>query len=119
MPGDERASLGQTAYKRQLAYQHTRHQAGATRKFVVEPVFGQIKQARGFRQFLLRGLEKVRGEWALICMTHNIRQSSVKKRKLEKELSKLQHQLNGVRAAAKALGAGTQFILVRRRCARR
>jgi hypothetical protein len=53
-----------------------RTQAGAavyaTRKFIVEPVFGQIKQARGFRQFLLRGLEKVRGEWALICMTHNI-----------------------------------------------
>jgi transposase len=44
----------------------------ATRKFVVEPVFGQIKQARGFRQFHLRGIEKVRGEWALICMTHNI-----------------------------------------------
>jgi transposase len=44
----------------------------ATRKSIVEPVFGQIKQARGFRQFLLRGLEKVRGEWALICMTHNI-----------------------------------------------
>jgi len=32
----------------------------------VEPVFGQIKQARGFRQFLLRGLEKVQGEWAMI-----------------------------------------------------
>jgi hypothetical protein len=51
-------------------------QAGAavysTRKFMVEPVFGQIKQARGFRQFLLRGLEKVRGEWALLCMTHNL-----------------------------------------------
>jgi len=44
----------------------------ATRKIVVEPVFGQIKQARGFRQFLLRGLEKVRGEWALICLTHNL-----------------------------------------------
>jgi transposase len=44
----------------------------ATRKFIVEPVFGQIKQARGFRQFLLRGIEKVQGEWALICMTHNI-----------------------------------------------
>jgi len=37
-----------------------------------EPVIGQIKQARGFRQFLLRGLEKVRGEWALVCMTHNL-----------------------------------------------
>jgi transposase len=44
----------------------------ALRKTIVEPVFGQIKQARGFRQFLLRGLEKVRGEWALVCMTHNI-----------------------------------------------
>jgi transposase len=44
----------------------------ATRKFIVEPVFGQIKQARGFRQFLLRGIEKVRGEWALVCMAHNI-----------------------------------------------
>jgi transposase len=44
----------------------------AARKAIVEPVFGQIKQARGFRQFLLRGLEKVRGEWALVCLTHNI-----------------------------------------------
>ena len=42
------------------------------RKQVVEPVFGQIKQARGFRQFLLRGLEKVRGEWSLICTAHNL-----------------------------------------------
>jgi len=42
------------------------------RKTVVEPVFGQIKQARGFRQFLLRGLEKVQGEWSMICLTHNI-----------------------------------------------
>jgi transposase len=44
----------------------------AARKCVVEPVFGQIKQARGFRQFLLRGKEKVNGEWALLCLTHNI-----------------------------------------------
>src|SRR5215470_8491136 len=42
------------------------------RKTVVEPVFGQIKQARGFRQFLLRGLQKVQAEWALVCLTHNI-----------------------------------------------
>ena len=42
------------------------------RKYVVEPVFGQIKQARGFRQFLLRGIEKVRGEWAMICTVHNL-----------------------------------------------
>lgn len=44
----------------------------AARKCVVEPVFGQIKQARGFRQFLLRGKKKVKGEWALLCLTHNL-----------------------------------------------
>jgi transposase len=44
----------------------------AARKAIVEPVFGQIKQARGFRQFLTRGIKKVRGEWALMCATHNI-----------------------------------------------
>lgn len=44
----------------------------AARKCVVEPVFGQIKQARGFRQFVLRGIQKVKGEWALVCLTHNI-----------------------------------------------
>jgi len=44
----------------------------AARKAIVEPVFGQIKQARGFRQFLLRGIEKVQGEWSLVCTTHNI-----------------------------------------------
>ncbi|MFC3323599.1 transposase [Mesorhizobium cantuariense] len=42
------------------------------RKQVVEPVFGQIKQARGFRRFLLRGVEKVRAEWAMICTAHNL-----------------------------------------------
>lgn len=44
----------------------------AMRKALVEPVFGQIKQARGFRQFLLRGFEKVQAEWSLVCTTHNI-----------------------------------------------
>ena len=42
----------------------------ALRMQTVEPVFGQIKQGRGFRQFLLRGLEKVNGEWSLICTGH-------------------------------------------------
>lgn len=42
------------------------------RKTIVEPVFGQIKHVRGFRQFLLRGIEKIRTEWALVCATHNI-----------------------------------------------
>jgi transposase len=44
----------------------------ALRKTIVEPVFGQIKGARGFRRFLLRGLEKIRGEWRLVCLTHNL-----------------------------------------------
>jgi transposase len=42
------------------------------RKQVVEPVFGQIKEARRFRRFLLRGLEKVTGEWNLVCIAHNL-----------------------------------------------
>jgi transposase len=42
------------------------------RKQTVEPVFGQVKQGRGFRQFLLRGLRKVAGEWSLICTAHNL-----------------------------------------------
>jgi transposase len=44
----------------------------AARKHIVEPVFGQIKNVRGFRKFLLRGLEKVAAEWNLICLTHNL-----------------------------------------------
>ena len=42
------------------------------RKQTVEPVFGQIKQVRGFRQFLLRGMEKGRAEWAMIRTAHNL-----------------------------------------------
>jgi transposase len=42
------------------------------RKQLPEPVFGQVKQARGFRQFLMRGFENVCGEWAMICTTHNL-----------------------------------------------
>ena len=37
-----------------------------------EVMFGQIKQARGFRQFLLRGLDQVRAEWAMVCTVHNL-----------------------------------------------
>jgi len=44
----------------------------ALRKQIVEPVFGQIKRARGFVQFLLRGLDAMRGEWSLVCLTHNL-----------------------------------------------
>src|SRR5206468_10554280 len=42
------------------------------RKVIVEPVFGQIKQARGFRQFLRRGLANVQQEWALVSTAHNV-----------------------------------------------
>jgi hypothetical protein len=42
------------------------------RKQLPEPVFGQIKQARGFRQFLLRGFKNVRAEWAMVCTVHNL-----------------------------------------------
>jgi len=45
----------------------------AKRKCSVEPVFGIIKAAMGFRQFLLRGLELVAGEWDLVCMAYNIK----------------------------------------------
>jgi transposase len=44
----------------------------AAGKQIVEPVFGLIKSARGIRQFLLRGLEKVSAEWQLICLRHNL-----------------------------------------------
>jgi transposase len=42
------------------------------RKQTVEPVFGQIKAARSFRQFLRRGLQAVQAEWSLICTAHNL-----------------------------------------------
>ena len=44
----------------------------ALRKAIVEPVFGQIKANRGFRRFSFRGLRKVRAEWLVICLTHNL-----------------------------------------------
>jgi DDE family transposase len=44
----------------------------ARRKTIAEPPFGQIRAARGFRCFLLRGIDKARGEWSLITMTHNL-----------------------------------------------
>jgi transposase len=48
-------------------------QTYSLRKETVEPVFGQCKEGRGLRRFRLRGLAKVRGEWALWCLTHNLR----------------------------------------------
>ena len=45
----------------------------ARRKAIVEPVFGQLKRVMGFRQFLLRGLKQMRGEWRLACLCYNLR----------------------------------------------
>ena len=45
----------------------------AKRKTIVEPVFGHIKETIGFRKFSLRGLQKVLGEFLLVCIAHNIR----------------------------------------------
>ena len=42
------------------------------RKMIVEPVFGQLKEVRGFRRFSFRGLQKNEAEWSLICLTHNL-----------------------------------------------
>jgi len=49
----------------------------AKRKSTVEPVFGVIKQVMGFRQFLLRGLEAVPGEWTLVCIAYNLKRLHV------------------------------------------
>ena len=53
----------------------------ALRKQTVEPVFGIIKSAMGFRQFLLRGLGKVRGEWTLVCLAWNLKRMAVLRQK--------------------------------------
>jgi transposase len=53
------------------------------RKQTVEPVFGQIKQARGFRQFLLRGFAKARAKWSLLCTVHNLLKLVAERRRLQ------------------------------------
>ena len=54
---------------------HVRTPAGrawdARRTVIVEPVFGQLKESRGFRRFLLRGVATIWGAWRLVCLTHN------------------------------------------------
>lgn len=44
----------------------------ARRKVIVEPVYGEIEGGRGFRRFSVRGLEKINGEWRLVCLTHDL-----------------------------------------------
>ena len=73
-PEAEASTAPATAKERMAA--KVRTPAGKTwyarRKVIVEPVCGQIKEVRGFRRFLLRGLDAIRGEWCLICLTHNL-----------------------------------------------
>ena len=71
--GDARPRGGPLVQAMRNKLRRARHRSRyRLRKQIVEPVFGQIKQARGFRQFLLRGLTKVAAEWALICTAHNL-----------------------------------------------
>lgn len=73
---DDRAAPWPSTDPRAQMLERLRSPVGAAayrrRKCIVEPVFGQIKAARGLRTFLLRGLTAVRGEWNLICLTHNL-----------------------------------------------
>jgi len=68
-PADDGTVIGAMRAKLQTAAGHAIY---ALRKAIVEPVFGQIKGPRGFRRFAFRGLTKVRAEWQLICLTHNL-----------------------------------------------
>lgn len=69
-----RCPEGMTAKQRMARKLRTKRgrERYARRKGMVEPVFGQIKQCRGFRQFSMRGLKKMRGEWRLVSLTHNL-----------------------------------------------
>jgi transposase len=73
-PAAEASAVPATAQERMAAKVRTPEGKAldARRKVIVAPVFGQIKEARGFRRFLLRGLEKIRGEWRLVCLPHNL-----------------------------------------------
>lgn len=71
--GERKIKLGTRAYAMwQKLRRGGRRSRYRLRKQTVEPVFGQIKQGRGFRQFLLRGIPKVSAEWSLICTAHNL-----------------------------------------------
>lgn len=74
VPETEEVEAPTTAKERMAAKVRTAEGRAlyARRKVIVEPVFGQIKEARGFRRFLLRGLANIRSEWCLVCLTHNL-----------------------------------------------
>lgn len=68
---DESGGEAKVAMRKKLQTQEGR-QIYARRKAIVEPVNGQIKEARGFRRFPVRGLSKVYGQWSLVCTAHNL-----------------------------------------------
>lgn len=79
-PRRRRENQGPLAKEMRRRIQRGGHQSRyRLRKQIVEPVFGQIKAARGFRQFLLRGRANVSGEWALVCTAHNLVKLSVRR----------------------------------------
>ena len=70
--GERRSTPGTRTHAMEVKLKRAGHRSRyRLRKQTVEPVFGQIKEGRGFRKFLLRGIEKVQGEWSLICAAHN------------------------------------------------
>jgi transposase len=71
LPNGRRESPTKAAMREKLSTAHGRR-TYSRRKTIVEPVFGQIKGARGLDHFLLRGLRKARGEWSIMCTTHNL-----------------------------------------------
>lgn len=77
----EPAPLPENATPAQIMSHRLKTKAGralyALRKQTVEPVFGIIKSVMGFRQFSLRGLEKVSGEWSLVCLAWNLKRMAV------------------------------------------
>ena len=70
--GGVHSHAGSWASMREKLSKGTGKAVYSRRKVIVEPVFGQIEQARGFRRFSQRGQAKVRCEWALVCLTHNL-----------------------------------------------
>ncbi|WP_408735124.1 transposase [Belnapia moabensis] len=70
--GEDRRRGPLVSARRQRLRRAGRRSRYRLRKQVVEPVFGQIKAARGFQQVLLRGIHKVKHEWALVCTAHNL-----------------------------------------------
>jgi len=71
-PPPTELDLDVTARMREKVKTESGREIYKQRKMIVEPVFGQVKEVRGFRRFSFRGLQKNGAEWSLICLTHNL-----------------------------------------------